>query len=501
MKGVVKYMNMKKSLKMKMGEILCLCIISFMFVMIYSFSTSPLYPRYWGSDSAQFQTIGKAWGLGKLPYVDTFDHKGPLIFLVNMVGYKFFGRSGVMLCQVFFFFFTLLGIYKFTEFMQTKQYIKWIGMAITIISIIRVYSNGNMSEEYCIPFLMFSAYGQYDYFKHMNRVHSVWWGFFYGISVSIALMTRATNAIPVLCGIFVIICILLKNKQYYNILCNAVFFLLGSGVILGPFAIYFAMNGAFNDFMFGTITYNIIYTRSMHSWMENADIYMVFSYIRFFFPAIVCFPAAIFALYNKNWYLTGFYLLVGLIENIFFCKGAFYPHYVMIAIPNVIMVIVETTQALQGNKGKIKNLIRKSLIVVSIIGLSIIIMNNTLKIKKKIYNYATLQEEYNALMNVVPQKDLDKMMVYGGGTLKDFYLRYDIIPCYKYFVLQDAHGERSSYVRDDIHSEFLKLDAEWIMTDRHTEIINDILEQYYEKVKEDGIYALYRLKEEKINDL
>lgn len=48
----------------------------------FSFSTSWLYPYYFGGASAQFLTMGKAWYLGKLPYVDMFDHKGPFIFIV-----------------------------------------------------------------------------------------------------------------------------------------------------------------------------------------------------------------------------------------------------------------------------------------------------------------------------------------------------------------------------------------------------------------------------------
>lgn len=198
-------------------------------VLFWSFSTSPLYPKYWGSDSAQFQTVGKAWAEGRIPYLEIFDHKGPIIFWVNMLGYKCFGRYGVVLCQIVFLFFTLLGIYKITAYGSERKIIRWGSLALTVVSLLKVYSNGNMCEEYCLPFLMFSAYGQYLYFKHTNQDHNVWWGFFYGVTVSIAILTRATNAIPVLCGIIVIIFMLIKTKQYYNILKNGVSFLLGGG--------------------------------------------------------------------------------------------------------------------------------------------------------------------------------------------------------------------------------------------------------------------------------
>ena len=62
--------------------IFILFIISALFVLIMSYSTSPLYPYYFGGDSAQFQTIGKGWSKGMIPYKDMFDHKGPIIFLL-----------------------------------------------------------------------------------------------------------------------------------------------------------------------------------------------------------------------------------------------------------------------------------------------------------------------------------------------------------------------------------------------------------------------------------
>lgn len=83
-------------------DIVLLGIIAFLFVLIFSFSTSPLYPNYWGSDSAQFQTIGMAWASGKIPYRDIFDHKGPFIFWVNMLGYKMGGRAGYLRFKFYF---------------------------------------------------------------------------------------------------------------------------------------------------------------------------------------------------------------------------------------------------------------------------------------------------------------------------------------------------------------------------------------------------------------
>ena len=68
-------------------------------VALFTESTSPLFSG-WGYDSAMFQTIGKYWVEGYLPYVDLYDHKGPMIFFINALGYGLGGRNGVYIIQV-----------------------------------------------------------------------------------------------------------------------------------------------------------------------------------------------------------------------------------------------------------------------------------------------------------------------------------------------------------------------------------------------------------------
>lgn len=90
-----------------------LWILAASFVLLRSYSTSFLFPDIYGNDSAQFQIIGRMWGKGKLPYTDCFDHKGPIIFFINMIGYMITGNSnGILFLQAVFMFFTLLAIYS-----------------------------------------------------------------------------------------------------------------------------------------------------------------------------------------------------------------------------------------------------------------------------------------------------------------------------------------------------------------------------------------------------
>jgi uncharacterized membrane protein len=476
-------------------DIVLLGIIAFLFVLIFSFSTSPLYPNYWGSDSAQFQTIGMAWASGKIPYRDIFDHKGPFIFWVNMLGYKMGGRAGVFTLQILFLFFTFIGIYKIITIISWKMYIKQEGgILISIIFLANMYSGGNMCEEYCLPFLMFSAFGQLSFFTKQNKQlgHNVWWGFFYGITVSVCVLTRATNAIAVVCGIAVIIVAILREKKYKNLVYNALFFLTGLIVMFVPFGIYFGIKGAFGEFLFGTLGYNIIYATDMKAWITGAGLDTWIIYCKMFFSVILCIPAFILAIINKNKYCAGYYLLVGAMENYLFCTGALYQHYAIIALPNVCMFIVEMERMIQKDKKSYKKLIQIAAFAVGVTGMVYIGEDTLNKVNVRLNNNNQYSAEYDRLMIMIPEEDQKSVAAYGGGALKNFYLRYNIIPCYRFFVLQESQGKRSDYLTNEIALDFALCKAAYILTDEDISIVYNIIQERYEKFGQTQRYTLYK---------
>ena len=57
-------------------------------------------PYLYHYDSAYFQSVGKLWLSGTIPYRDFFDNKGPLLFLINAMAYIFpFPRLVLLLVE------------------------------------------------------------------------------------------------------------------------------------------------------------------------------------------------------------------------------------------------------------------------------------------------------------------------------------------------------------------------------------------------------------------
>ena len=97
----------KKLIDSKFFNILLMVLVAFAFLLLYSFSTSPLYVNE-GMDSCVFKTIGLGILNGKVPYVDIFDHKGPLLYIIEFVGDALAGFGGIWIIELVLIFVTLV---------------------------------------------------------------------------------------------------------------------------------------------------------------------------------------------------------------------------------------------------------------------------------------------------------------------------------------------------------------------------------------------------------
>ena len=166
--------------------------------LFFSVSTSPLTAEY-GWDSAMFQTIGKYWAEGYVPYVSLFDHKGPIIFFINAVGYAIAGRTGVFILQVLF-----LTASEYVAYLLLSRrfggFASCLAALVMPVILAASWTEGNFTEEYILPLLMASYYLMYKWCGGIGRgeyEHSPRAAFVYGLTFAFALLTRVTNALGV----------------------------------------------------------------------------------------------------------------------------------------------------------------------------------------------------------------------------------------------------------------------------------------------------------------
>lgn len=120
-----------EKIKHALPEYAIVTLAAFVYVFLFSYSTSPFYRlNEVLKDSYIFQIVGKYWDGRSIPYLDLFDHKGPLIFGIDALGYKLTGnRYGIFAIQVVLMSVVIRTTFKiFQTTFQTFQEgeVKWI---------------------------------------------------------------------------------------------------------------------------------------------------------------------------------------------------------------------------------------------------------------------------------------------------------------------------------------------------------------------------------------
>lgn len=455
-------------------------LTAIIYVVCLSYSTSFVFPRYWGSDSAIFQTIGMGWSKGALPYVDLFDHKGPIIFFIDMLGYKLTGTStGVLVIQIISFFVFLLFlhlIYKENKLNSTKSFICTI---LVIMFLSFSYDEGNMTEEYILPYIAISFYILIKYLKEYDKGnirHPLTYGFIYGICFAFGLMTRLTNSLPIVVIVVFITGLLMVSGQWENIMKNAMAFFLGCILIIMPFAIYFWFKGAFDELVWGTIGYNLFYTDKNTDLVIDLSVQSTRRYLFALAPIVGILAVGIKAILNKRYHYGCFYFVLALCEGILFLNISFYPHYTMIVVPNIALMLFEIS--FNSNSPKvIKNIYYCVIVLCCLLSANLAYKN----IKWMYQSTHNREPEYVEYMD--DNSISGSVMIYNTDN-KCLYLDYGIIPKYRYFALQDRYGEFCDSVEQDIRELYEKGIVEWLIVKGKETIIDDILEEKYQKIKE-----------------
>lgn len=156
--GIGKGDNMQKNVKENLCVALGAFAVALVCLLVESPSTCFLYPHFTGTDSSIFQYIGHIWVTGGIPYREVFDHKGPLLFLLNAFGFWITGsRFGILAVQVTFLTFSLFLVYKISRLRYGRM-----GSAVIfgmfLLSFCYFSSEGNLTEEYSLTFLLVPIY-------------------------------------------------------------------------------------------------------------------------------------------------------------------------------------------------------------------------------------------------------------------------------------------------------------------------------------------------------
>ena len=456
---------------------LILLLISIAFVIFFS---QPFFGDPFSGDNAMFQTIGKYWAQGSIPYVELWDSKGPIIFFINALGYMITKNIwGIIILQILSLTLSLVYINKMYKFVSDKYAL--LLTLFTVVAMIPMYAS-NSVEEFTLPLLCISFYYilQYlnDYYKS-KYTHNPHISILYGITFSFCLLTRLTDAVGLCVSIFIIAIVLIIRNEWYNLFHNIFFFIIGALILLVPFVLYFYMNGAINDLIYGTLLYNIDYaTNSVDLSGGESFLEILICYS----PSVILSIVGFIKILIENKKVPGVILfLTGLFTSYWLFKSNGYLHYGLIVLPYICMIANECKRLYFERKSvvyyKLSNIY---LCVLCIFGLYYSL--NTLK---EYYNYIYVKESklcnavQSEMIQIIPKDELTSFVAYNTNT--GFYLQHNIKPYYNLFTFQDWAASRSLVHEKKTIDTYENGDVKWIFIegDYQNTYIKNIIEKNY----------------------
>lgn len=287
-----------------------------------------------GTDSSVFKYVGRVILDGGMPYRDTFDHKGPLIYLLNALGLLISYWKGIWVVELITLFATFTVMYKISRLMCGR----FVSLGILLLSgslLFKYFQQGNLSEEFAIPFIAAGIYIFTDYFLNDNisNLRLIICGFSLG-----AVCMLRVNMIPV----WIVMCIgvlihCITKRQIKEIFHFLAFFLIGFCIIIIPIVVWLAANDSFQPFIDDYILFNKQYSSFDTPIMAFASRGSVFVSFMNETIVVLAFALLIYRTIKTRKLFDILYTVYFLVNMIFLSlSGNMFPHYGMIIVPALI---------------------------------------------------------------------------------------------------------------------------------------------------------------------
>lgn len=487
--------NFNNNVVISKSEIIVCAICSVAIITLCS-KSSFLYPINDWVDSNVYFTIGKSMFDGKVIYRDLFDQKGPLIYFIHafasVISYKSF--IGMYFVEIIACFFFLLYSLKIIKLYINRSAILIVPVLCLLVYTADAYCHGDSAEELCLPFIAYTLYVSTRAIKS-NCIMSIKESFLIGVFAGCVFWTKFTLVGCFVGTMTVPSVLMIKNKQYKELLTIYLFIFLGIVIATIPYLIYFGINNSINDLIEVYFYDNLFgYTSDVGDTFISKMIYGMrkgYINIRTFneINGILILLGLLWALFTKKAKEYIHILLIVFISFFFvYAGGKGLAYYSLILSPLAIWGVIFVYQILNSKFRTKSSVPICTILIFTMIVFSVLLSSN---------NYMLLEKKENMpqykFAEIIKRYDNPTLINYGfldGG----FYTTTGIVPncrsfCITNFPSKELTDLQSEYCEKGLCDFIVTRDSE-ISFDKYEKISE--CEYYYER--EIHPYYLYKLK-------
>lgn len=465
-------------------------LLSFAFLSIFAHSTSPFYRFPYLSDSGIFQIIGKGWTEGLLPYKDLWDNKGPLLYLINAIGYLLTGNKyGVFILQIINLTTTLFIIYKIFQ----QEYRNGISVLWTMVGLIWLANtnlNNNPAEWLIVPQSL-SFYMLYRWLRDYQTNRLSWIScMVFGGTIGCGMMLRLSDCLPLAVSLVVIVIYLIGDSRWKEFIRLVFFCMIGFVIVVIPFIIYFYFKGALNEMWYASFVHNIEYIA--HSKFKNYSLYaigsFILSYAVYFGTILSSLLIILFNLPSKKdafiWFIASTITIIFVIHT--FARGT----YGTSSLPLICFMIFQIDELL-------RHISRPLIMYCGSIIVSLVIIVFSFQVYQEISrNKNTDLAFFKSVEQIIPPSERNSFI--GYDIFPDTYYYTSLKPIHRFFITYAVCIGKGDTLIKKIRKEYKEKKAKWVLVrnTRNPFFIKDIIQQSYqiEKKYPHSGYTLYTLK-------
>ena len=225
------------------ADVLLSAAMALVFGLIFYTFNTPLGPSI-GSDNAMYLTLGTALARGYAPYTQIFDHKGPMLYLLQMLPQLLSGgysTLAVFIQQVIALFLCLRVVSRIARTLGAYSGVTQLFYLALIASLV---GGGNLTEEYASLPTLLGAYAALRVFLRPDWTKRLFApALLMGVCTMAAFLLRANNALPLAALTLALALCLLAKKQFAPLGQCAAGFAAGLALCALPVVIWLAARG------------------------------------------------------------------------------------------------------------------------------------------------------------------------------------------------------------------------------------------------------------------
>ena len=479
-------------------------LLAFAFALVFYTCNTPL-GAWIGSDNAMYLTMGTALANGYAPYSDIFDHKGPMLFILQMLPQLFadgYSTLAVFVQEVLFLWAGLLVLAR----MARKLGIKPLALQMVYLAIYApLLDGGNLTEEYANLFtligldVMLGVFGEGVSPEREKKLFAP--ALVMGASAMFAFLTRANNALPLVGAVGALSVYLLFAKRFVAVGRCAAGFVLGCALVCVPVVVWLMHHGALEDAIYGAFVHNMMYAETQGQSRVRTLLLTPYGHYAIFMAALACLGALLSFVRTKRAPLA-MAMIAGAACGGFagFISHKFYNHYLMLCVP---MAALGAAQILAFIRERYARRYDKACLMAAAAAVLALVITGVPVNSQRASEYAIMQAltpDAVALYDQVPEEDRDHFLAY--RVEPKWYVATKALPCMRFYFLQEILADADPAVMDEIVDCFNTDPPRWVVIFYNRPFgppydarVQEIFDTRYEFVDARGEYQLLRLRE------